>query len=391
MDHLADKNYTYDDIINLYPKYDAELRLLSRKLRGIYHAMQKKGHGTTFSDVEGELLYLLIREGRPNVVFEISPDCGWSTNYILAALTANQHGVLHTFELETKKHGQPTETVITTNQHPDWDKSRLILHLGDARDTVKEVGGEIDFLLMDSNHEDWFADWYLKEMLPRVRGPVMVHDIVFVDGMEPSTEARFVWEWAGQKGVELNLVGALEAALQATGLRATYAERRNLRCNSIFFSMPEPKAGSLPELAQSPEELLDQAEKLEGVQADDLVNQAAKYILTDTKRVHRHRLLYRAGRVYLRMGEPGEAERQFQRALGVVLQADRLPRYRGLTELFRLFLSGHQWRHALQTGLMLCVSRPDGIIEIFRVLAQGVSKLWRNATNPCKESSATES
>lgn len=164
-------------------------------MREQFHAMQRRGHGTIFGDVEGELMYLLIRETQPDIAFEISPNAGWSTNYILAALTANQKGTLHSFELLTKLKGKPIEEVIRTNQHPEWDQNRFVLHVGDARQTVPLVPGTVDFLLIDSCHEDWFAEWYIQTVFPRVNGPAIVQDIAFVDEPVLSSDAEHFWAW----------------------------------------------------------------------------------------------------------------------------------------------------------------------------------------------------
>jgi len=101
---------------DLFRKYDSELCQVAQFLRRQFHTMQRLGQGTTFGDVEGELVYMLIRETRPEVVFEISPHAGWSTNYLLGALTANDKGILHSFEILPAIKGVPTEQVIRGNR-----------------------------------------------------------------------------------------------------------------------------------------------------------------------------------------------------------------------------------------------------------------------------------
>lgn len=361
----------------LYRKYDPELRTLSRKLRGVYHNLQAQGYGTTFGDVEGELVYMLVRESRPASVFEISPDCGWSTNYLLAALTANKYGVLHSFELEQTKHGRPTEGLIRGNQHPDWDQSQLILHLGNAVDTVPRVGDEINFLLIDSCHEDWFARWYIEQVFPRTNGVAFVQDIAFCDGLEPSSEAEYVWNWAKQQKLNLFLVGSFERQLQTASLRDAYSERRGLRCNSVSFSLPSTDTGQVPAFKTSPDSLLDEAERATGTLADELATKGVRQILPQVDRVSRHRSLHRAGLIYLRLQEPGEAERQFQRALGAVVLSDKQQRAKGIVELFKLFLSARQWRFASQAALFMCFSRRDGVPILARTLWEGMGRLVR--------------
>jgi predicted O-methyltransferase YrrM len=372
MNQLKNLVYAGFDPLDLYRKYESELRVLARKLRMVFHVMQRQGHGTTFGDVEGELMYMLIRESRPDLVFEISPDCGWSTNYVLAALTENGNGILHSFELEPYKYRKPTETLIRSNQHRDWDQSRLITHLGDARQTVPIVEGKVGFLLIDSCHEDWFADWYIKSVFPRVHGVAFVQDIAFVDGLEPSTEAQYFWEWASQEHIELSLVGALETEPQLSNIRTGFAERRNLCSNSVVFAIPNTHSGLLPELIQSPEHLVEQAKiyaaRAEQDVADKLVSEATALVLRSPTRVNRHRLLHKAGQIYLQLDMPDEAARLFQRALGVVVQVDLQQRVKGLAELFRLFMVERRWAHALQACLLLILARRDGVILLFRTV-----------------------
>jgi len=250
-------HYAGFDVLALYHTYDSELRAVARKLRKVSHNMQQRGHGVGISDIEGELLYMLVRETHPTIVFEISPDCGWSTNYLLAALTENGHGLLHSFEIEPVKYGKPIETAVRSNQHPDWDQKRLQLHIGNARENVPLINGPIDFLFIDSCHEAWFAEWYIETVFPRVCGPIFMQDIAFSDGLEPSSEATYVWDWAIHNEIRLALVGRLEQELRSRRSREGYAERRNLRSNSVVITMPQATHGSIPELFQSPAALID--------------------------------------------------------------------------------------------------------------------------------------
>jgi predicted O-methyltransferase YrrM len=370
--------YAGFDPMQLYEKYDTELRSLSRKLRSVYHAMQKKGHGTTFGDVEGELMYLLIRETHPDIAFEVSPDCGWSTNYILAALTANKHGVLHSFELEPTKYGESTEKVIRSNQCPDWEQSQLVLHIGDARSTVQAVQGQIDFLLIDSCHEDWFARWYIDNLFPRVKGTVVLQDIAFVDGLEASGEARYAWEWLKREKVDGALVGMLEEKLRTNAIRASYAERRDLRSNSIVFILPSTYPGLPLQFAQSLEQLLGQAQgyatRGESIRADELVSKAAKLTLYNPQLVNRHRLLNKAAQIYMQIDEPEEATRMFQRSLGVVVQAEPQQRVKSLAELIELFIAERRWGYALQACFLLTFARRDGMRLVIGAVSNNLTR-----------------
>ena len=179
---------------------------------------------TQFADGEAALLYVALRETAPETVFEISPADGWSTNHILAALTRNGRGRLHSFELSPVAHdGTPTEAALRRNLHPGFDADRLEVHVGDARETVPAVPGRIDALLLDSAHEPWFAEWYLAEVLPRTQGVCGIHDIVGPGGSVKHQryfdgEAYAILEWLGAYRI---------AAVPAAGLEtAPWADRR---------------------------------------------------------------------------------------------------------------------------------------------------------------------
>jgi predicted O-methyltransferase YrrM len=347
------------DFHRLYRKYADELYSLGHTLREQYHDLLSRGFRATFGDVEGELLYMLLRETRPEVVFEISPDCGWSTNYILAALTRNRTGTVHSFELAERLNGAPVEQAIRANIGPEWDQRRLVLHIGDARETTARVPGPIQFLFLDSCHEAFFAEWYVARLFPRVRGMALIQDIAFADELEPSGEARFVWDWLAAASPETHLVGAIEQTLRPDRARLGLPERRGLRSNSVVFELPIRRQADRPCLAEGPRDLLVRAESAvaagQRIQADQLLNRAVATVLVEPTFVHRHRLLVQAARLYQRLGDGPEAGRCYQRALGCAVQGDKFQRIKGLAELTRLYRRDRRWRLASAAwALRLC-------------------------------------
>lgn len=357
-----------DSLEALYQKYHAELLVLSRRMRPLYHSMQDAGYGTTFGDVEGEVLYMLTRETHPSIAVEISPNAGWSTNYILAALTENNYGTLHSFEIADSLHGQATEGVIRRHQIPQSDQGRLQVHIGDARETVPQAVNAIDLLLLDSCHEAWFAQWYIAAVFPKVRGPILIQDIAFHDRVEPSSEARFVWQWIAEQGIRVDLIGVLERAIHATTLRRGFAERRGLRCNSIVVSAPFVR-GECPTLQPSADILLDEArtalQKGDHSTAVRLLDALVAEVRTDVTRVERHRLLLKAAALFVKIGDRAEARRCCQRAFGMVLELDRTQRLKALVELAPYFLKCRQWRLLLQVILLACLE-PGARIPLLR-------------------------
>jgi hypothetical protein len=58
---------------HLYARYRPELLTLTAALAPKREVMLKAGLGADFGDLEGELLYMLVRESTPDLVIEISP------------------------------------------------------------------------------------------------------------------------------------------------------------------------------------------------------------------------------------------------------------------------------------------------------------------------------
>lgn len=171
---LTVAGHDYQGFHELYYEYKDQLMPFCDEMQHVRRSMLDRGYTGDFSDREAELLYLLIRETQPSVVVEISPGHGYSTNYILAALTHNNKGELHSYEICEKVNGIPITGVILSNLAASVDKSRLELVVGDARQAAIP---DHEFLFIDSNHEAWFASWYFSQLvgIPRI---VFAHDVL---------------------------------------------------------------------------------------------------------------------------------------------------------------------------------------------------------------------
>ncbi len=338
-----------------YKKYGQELKALTFKLQDVFHRMQKSGYLACFGDVEGEILYLLIREIQPEIVAEISPAAGWSTNYILAALTANQKGRLHSFEIKSKIGGRRTEDVILKNQHDDWDKSRLTIHIGDVRKTISEIQTEIHFLLLDSCHEAWFADWYLAELLPKVSGSVMIQDIAFVDELENSGEARSVWSWLNQNKVSFTSVGAVEEFIEQSGIRRAFAERAGFRSNAIFLEWPsEENQEAGFGLNRNRFNAISAAISENDTQeARSMLNELEYDYLRQPTRALKHRLFVKMAQFYGQLSLRAESERCYERALAFAFQFDKTGRPARLIELLSVYFKRRQLKLFFQTASLI--------------------------------------
>ncbi len=250
---MASTNSKLQYLQNLYVQYAGELRELTQKTKPLYDRFCANGWGATFSDVEAEVLYLLVRDQKPEIAFEISPDCGYSTHYILQAMTKNNKGKLYSFELSKTIRGISTEEAIRSVQLPDTDTSRLQLVLGDARVHVAKLNLNPDFVFLDSCHDDFFAEWYMQYLLPRCKGMALIHDIMYPGGVpEFSGESSYVQSVAFNTGLPLTHVGDLEIEFEKQREALGLIERRPYYAISTLVSDCKPLE-SISQLANEQE------------------------------------------------------------------------------------------------------------------------------------------
>jgi len=92
----------------------------------------------------GELLYILVRARRPKTVVEFGTSYGISAIYLVAAIADNGIGHVVSTELNGAK-------VLAARAN--LEEARLAecvtILLGDARTTLKDIPGPIDFVLLD--------------------------------------------------------------------------------------------------------------------------------------------------------------------------------------------------------------------------------------------------
>jgi predicted O-methyltransferase YrrM len=221
---------------DLYAAYRGELAELAPQMAARRARMLADGYAADFSDRESEMLYMLVRALRPQTVVEMSPCHGYSTNYILAALTQNGAGRLDSYEIVTEIHGKPIEAAIRGNLIDGVDQSRFSLHIGDA-----SKGGfpECDFAFIDSNHEAWFAAWFLDALVPKAK-VCMVHDIVIEQNGALIPKAPFlgirephqVLQSLADSGQKLAALCVMPSGAERAGI----APRHDLRDRSIVFA-----------------------------------------------------------------------------------------------------------------------------------------------------------
>jgi predicted O-methyltransferase YrrM len=92
----------------------------------------------------GRLLYTLIRAARPTTVVEFGTSFGISTLYLAAAIRDNGAGRVISTELSASKASAARRTFTETG----LDDLITVLE-GDARDTLADIAGPVDFVLLD--------------------------------------------------------------------------------------------------------------------------------------------------------------------------------------------------------------------------------------------------
>ena len=96
----------------------------------------------------GELLYVLARARRPARAVEFGASHGISTIYLAAALRDAGAGTLVSTELLAEKAGAARANLAAAHLDDLVD-----LRVGDARETLRTVGGPVDLLFLDGRND----------------------------------------------------------------------------------------------------------------------------------------------------------------------------------------------------------------------------------------------
>jgi predicted O-methyltransferase YrrM len=128
---------------------------------------------------QGDLIYLLCREMRATRVVEFATSVGMSTLYFAAAMRDNGGGRVIGSELVPAKVATATRN-LTEAGLADYAEIRE----GDARQTLRDLGGSLDFALIDGwprNEEPSLAREVIGIVAPQLR----VGGYVMNDNAEP--------------------------------------------------------------------------------------------------------------------------------------------------------------------------------------------------------------
>jgi len=171
----------------LYGKYGNEIA----EFRPTMRAWCKRSKCCKFCDYEVEMLYMLIREYKPQKVFEMAPNQGYSSHWILHALHRNDAtSTLHSIDLHggSKNHMDPSYKsrwfFTQADYAKQYDKGKLIMD-------------DFDFIFIDALHEPAFSRGYCERLLsPHKRKAIVaIHDIVATEignGRESSEVYKYM-------------------------------------------------------------------------------------------------------------------------------------------------------------------------------------------------------
>jgi hypothetical protein len=167
---------------------------------------------------DAHMLCGLIRTFGVKRVVECSPNKGWSTAFIQLSLPTDSSHI--SFELEDYR----DRIVASVRRHTSL-KNWAFVH-GDFRQRVQEhldALAHADLLFIDSDHNQWFAEWYLNDfrIIDRVKPTALVHiHDIYPVGREPTGfgESPFVLRWLEQNPGRFDVIWDYELCRRAETL-----------------------------------------------------------------------------------------------------------------------------------------------------------------------------
>ena len=197
MKRLSNHDTFIDQLDELYHKYGAEIAAYRPKMRKWCEVTKS----CKFGDYEAEMLYMLVREHKPQNVFEMAPNKGYSSHWILKALHLNDNtSKLHSFDIHARSVPHMDETY----------KPRWVFTLGDYANLYDEGKldmDKFDFIFIDALHETEFARGYCRRLLAnhkRKNTVVAIHDIV-ADTQGGGRESEEVYKYLAMAGNAQNV------------------------------------------------------------------------------------------------------------------------------------------------------------------------------------------
>jgi predicted O-methyltransferase YrrM len=139
-------------------------------------------YGFSIFPEQGDLIYLLCRALRAKRVAEFATSLGFSTLYFAAAMRDNGGGIVVGSELV------PQKVEAAKRNLADAGLADLVeIRQGDARQTLRDLGGPVDFVLIDGwpGEEPSLSFQVMRVVAPQVRpGGLVMNDNAEPDYLE---------------------------------------------------------------------------------------------------------------------------------------------------------------------------------------------------------------
>lgn len=217
-------------IASLYHKFADDVLSMRARQRKVFAGLT--GQRPMFCDIEGELLYLFMREMRPEIVAEAGAGCGWASSWMLQGLVDNGYGKLTTCDTR----------VLGASELP----KPLAGHMDFIQGSALEVDfpTPIDFLLSDASHNAPYVYDFRDRVFPMVRsgGRICVHD-VFKAAQPGHAEAISVFQYLDEKGIKCYTPSTvfpksharIVAARKAIGIADGFIHTDEVQYNSLLI------------------------------------------------------------------------------------------------------------------------------------------------------------
>ena len=164
-------------------------------------------YGFSIFPEQGDLIYLLCRAQRATRVAEFATSLGFSTLYFAAAVRDNGGGLVIGSELVPEKVQTARRNLADAGLADFVD-----LRQGDARETLRDLGGPVDFVLIDGwpGDEPSLSLQVMRIVAPQVRlGGLVMNDNAEADYL------RYVRDPAnGFRSLSLPLKGGTELSVK---------------------------------------------------------------------------------------------------------------------------------------------------------------------------------
>lgn len=187
LESLSNTDSFIATVRGLYAKYGGEIASFRPHMR----EWCTKTKSCKFCDFEVEMLYMIIRELKPNKVFEMAPNRGFSSHWILNALSKN--------DKSTKLYSVDIHNASLSHMHQMF-RDRWEFMLGDYEKLLEtgqlDMTG-FDFIFIDALHTEAFSRVYCQKLLlpHKSRAVVVIHDIVadiYAGGRESAEVYKYI-------------------------------------------------------------------------------------------------------------------------------------------------------------------------------------------------------